>query len=230
LNVDRVARPQFRGAGGELLVADLLAQCDEVVPRPHSLRGVCLHRNHVPQPRELPTFQGFFKTAGCQFRHRIREHAEVVRGPEPFHEKHRNGVGLLQHVSQLGRAIGGIHGNQHRTDTGGRVLQQHPPRPVRRPDGDVLSFLNSQRQQRAGDAVDFVIELPVRQPETEFLADRQPFVLRLQPREYHGVALRKRLRRAAQNVADRPSVDRGSRRFRHARLALTIRWLPSSRP
>ncbi len=67
----------------------------------------------------------------------------------------------------------GIDGHQDHADAGRGELQQHPLRPVRGPNAEVVAPAQSDGQQAAGDAIDFPVELGPRQADSRLGEDHR---------------------------------------------------------
>ena len=67
---------------------------------------------------------------------------------------------LLQHILDFAGAKGRVDGDENHAGHAGAEFEHHPFRQVLRPDGNALARLEA-RQQRAGGALDFAIELRV---------------------------------------------------------------------
>jgi hypothetical protein len=142
LDVDRIVEGQFRLAGREFLVGG--TERREEQPRP----GVGADVDHSGQSGAL--------------RQDLVDHRPVVGRLERLGRDEHADAGLLHHVLQLVRAVGGVDVHQDRADARGGVLHEHPLRDVRRPDADPLPLRDAERQQAPGEAVDLGVEPVVR--------------------------------------------------------------------
>jgi hypothetical protein len=75
-------------------------------------------------------------------------------------------------VPQLTRLVGGIDRDEDRADARGRVLDDDPLEPVRRPDADAVARPDAVGDQRTGRPVDLAPELGVRRA-IALVADHQ---------------------------------------------------------
>ena len=94
---------------------------------------------------------------GAEFPHNI----VVMRVAEALYHHERVGIRLAQQILGLVDLIGGIDGDEHRTDLRRRPECQIPLGQVRRPDRDVASGADAERYQRAREFVDVVAEFGV---------------------------------------------------------------------
>jgi len=70
---------------------------------------------------------------------------------------------LVEHVLELGRAIGGVDVDEDRADGCGRVLGDDPLIAIRRPDADAVARLHSACHQAASGSFAFLDELAIRE-------------------------------------------------------------------
>ena len=115
---------------------------------------------------------------------------------------------LLQHILHLPGAKGRVDGDEHHARHAGAEFQHHPFREVLRPDRNALARLEA-RQQRAGGALGFAIELRVGPLPPQFwIGDARN----------QGQAIGRRLGRLAQEIAERHLPHRRRGRARDVRL------------
>ena len=94
----------------------------------------------------------------------LADHRAVVAGLEALRADQQPNARLAQHVADFMAAVGRVDVDQDRADPGGRVLQQHPLRAVRRPDADPVPGVDSGREQAPGQGVGIGVQLPVGPP------------------------------------------------------------------
>jgi hypothetical protein len=85
----------------------------------------------------------------------------VLEGAGQDQEAH---PGLAEGVAELRRLVGGVDVDQDGSDSGRRVLGDHPLVAVRRPDADAIAGLYSRGEERASQDGRLVPELPVGGP------------------------------------------------------------------
>ncbi|SKV70685.1 Uncharacterised protein [Mycobacteroides abscessus subsp. abscessus] len=68
---------------------------------------------------------------------------------------------MVERVSQLVSAVGGIDIDQNRTDLRSGVLHQHPLGAIRSPDTDPVTGRDTQRHEPACNAIDLRIKLTI---------------------------------------------------------------------
>ena len=107
-----------------------------------------------------------------QFRTDFANHADVVRGPESILDHQTLAAGLLQHVSQFVRSIGGIDGYENDAGLGGCILADRPFDIIGRPDADPVALGESCRDEGPGEPVHPLRELPVAQADILMHADQ----------------------------------------------------------
>ena len=123
---------------------------------------------------------------------------------------------LLQHIFHLPRAKRRVHGDEDHARHAGAEFEHHPFRDVLRPDGNALARLEA-RQQRAGGALGFAIELRVGPLTAQFwVGDARN----------QGQAIGRRLGRLAQEIAERHLPHRRRRRACDVRLRQCHQILP----
>ena len=123
---------------------------------------------------------------------------------------------LLQHILHLPRAKGRVHGDEDHAGHAGAEFEHHPFREVLRPDRNALARLEA-RQQRAGGALGFAIELRVGPLTAQFwIGDARD----------QGQAIGRRLSRLAQEVAERHLPHRRRGRPCDVRLRQCHQILP----
>src|SRR5580693_2313307 len=94
----------------------------------------------------------------------LLDHAPVVRTLEGRRRDKRPNTGLVEHVSELMRAVGGIDVDENGADLRRGVLHDGPLRAVRRPDTDALTALHAEGHQTPRYHIDLGVEFGVGPP------------------------------------------------------------------
>jgi hypothetical protein len=145
LDVDRVARLEVGADAVHVGLRHGLARGKEFFPRQQAGWRRTFDGHDAPQPRVCRRLHGPLRGGG-NVGANLGQHGEVVRRFELIDEEQGDAVALVEHVLQLVGAVGRVDRHHHRADPGRGELEQHPLRHVRRPDGDVLAFLDTESQ------------------------------------------------------------------------------------
>src|SRR6266542_3007664 len=132
----------------------------------------------------------------------LAHHLDVARLPESLRDDEEARPGLLQHVLELVRAVGGVHVDEDGADAGGRVLRHDPLEAVRRPDPDPVALLHAAGEEPSRDEPRLLPQLAVRGAVALVRHDER-------------VAIREALDRAPQVLTDRLSEQRHVARAVH---------------
>ena len=97
--------------------------------------------------------------AGVDLGGHLAQHIQVIDGAGSVHQDQRGGVGVVDQVFHVAGAETRVDGNQDGSDFGDGAEQEQPLGAVGHPDGYLVAGLDTEVDQRAGDAVDLIPEL-----------------------------------------------------------------------
>ena len=103
----------------------------------------------------------------------LGDHRPVVARLERRRGHQQRDPGLVEHVLQLVGPVRRVDVDQDRADVGGRVLQDHPLPPVRRPDADPVALAHTGRDQPGRERLDRVEQLGVAEPAAGAAVDQR---------------------------------------------------------
>ena len=138
LQVDRIARRELPFGFLQPLRGNALAGRFEVLPGEHPRMLPAADADDPLQVRKLRAVE-FAGPRGVQFRTDLPQQVEIGDRAEPLDQGQPADFRLRQRVFQLRRPVRRIDGHQDHADPGRGELQQHPLRPVRGPDAEVVA-------------------------------------------------------------------------------------------
>ena len=105
---------------------------------------------------------------------------------------------MVDHILELGRAVGRVHVDEDRSDLRGGVLDRDPLCTVRAPDADTIAEFDAESQERFGQPIGCLVEFPIRTPNPLMANDQR-------------VAVRESSRSVFKVLADRLGEERNIR-------------------
>ena len=169
LHVDDIIGVHGILSGREFIIADLLTQCDDVIPIVHTGHFFLADINDVFQFGQFGALE-FSGRAVFQLRADIVDHFDVLVGiPDAANQNQCRRIGLFHEIFQFKTAIAGVHRYHNGAHLTRAKLGIQPFRHIVGPYGDFVSLFGTDGHKPLGRRIADISELAVIVTDTELM-------------------------------------------------------------
>ena len=171
------------------VVGDAGRRRERVRPREDAGRPTIVEERYPLQLREAPA-RDVPRTGAGELGATAAEERQLIDVAGTLAQEERGRIRVLEDEREIVGAAQGIDRDQHGADLRGRELDEHPLRPVRRPERDVVAALDPEPDERLRELLDAGEHVAVRPAHTRVREDER-------------LAMGRAARDAVEEIADR---------------------------